>query len=790
MVEGSILGSISDLDTVSFNTADEVRPMVQFAKALQSFKNEPSSVDLFGIVHDFGNIAASEILAGEDEGLANDAISNWVLESRFWALVEIIIKYRFSERDSPVESSKNFNEFTSRSILQDWILQRNPNLRELWFVMTWLADALKLDPIDEEDDVDVEQLQPSKWISTKAELQSNKPRFVKNLDADAPVRTNSRISDSDANSDRLFFKKAFHLLLERDEEELAKVSELTNNWTFSMIIAGTQDYIDPLIDGSFLAEDDSMDLDTRPIGIKNSLLWRRTVFNLSQQKGLNDFERATYEFLCGDVEVSARVTNSWERQLLLYLNNIFKCEMESQLVELLKVKQPNSEELVVVNSMRVPTKSFSNLTEVLSALASSGNEIVKTQSEHPIRVLAGSILTDNVGSILENSLDLINQTISGAQSSLLTSNGYLLRMVVHFAIFMRLLDSSLLSDTDFTKFLRIYITRLSLYKLFDEIPLYVSFMPDESDMIDSYSFFLSNMVLDPKDRSRQLQLIRELGLPLEDILKRTVNRVFEDTNDHYSPSGEIVLLKDPNTTSKVDIKLFTSVLWLVEEKMWTDAVEATIVIMRRFLSRGKVGSLISFYNSMEDLNLLLDNYKLHHSVISDHFGSEGTPIVSRARLLSWYQVEELHQNIKFIQTFMMLNSHEKLSQLEVKTALEKTNLLGSAQELDLDVRERAISWYYDLLQGSYHPPEYDLQVYQDFRVMYVPFMIETLFGVLTSSKNGILIKQGIDLVNLVSDDAYQLDQLFVQADKLESFLNSLANVSISAFETCENGIYE
>lgn len=113
-----------------------------------------------------------------------------------------------------------------------------------------------------------------------------------------------------------FFRSVFHLLIENKVEEAITKCKENSNWRLAMAVSGLTHY-------------------------ENRLLWRRTVFQLSQSPQINKFERAIYGFMCGDVDSCLSVTETWESRLLVCVNNMYQSEMEDEVIaERARMKKP------------------------------------------------------------------------------------------------------------------------------------------------------------------------------------------------------------------------------------------------------------------------------------------------------------------------------------------------------------------------------------------------------------------------------------------------------------------
>ncbi|GMF00627.1 unnamed protein product [[Candida] boidinii] len=266
---------------------DDSKVIIEFSNILKNFKENPIDFDLFELINSFKKITLKKSLEIEQQSYSNnnnnnnnintnnnndDLLNDWILESKFWNLIEILIRFKYSNEYNNNNDNTNNNtdlinlnndisQFNSDLIIKEKILINDSKLREIWLIISWIIDNFKLDSNSESDDITLNDLNVNKWLNTKIDLTNNKPNIIKNLNYDSIFDTanttynnnnNNNLNIKDKENDSKFFKKAFFLLLEKDFNKLNELCELTNNWNFQLMLNGCQDFIDPKIDGSEL----------------------------------------------------------------------------------------------------------------------------------------------------------------------------------------------------------------------------------------------------------------------------------------------------------------------------------------------------------------------------------------------------------------------------------------------------------------------------------------------------------------------------------------------------------
>ncbi|KAG7696363.1 hypothetical protein KL930_003389 [Ogataea haglerorum] len=759
----------------AFEEIPELDPQVEdtnvhihFAKVLKDFRINFGHRFVNELVRDFRKFSAQEILNSYEQNTDQSIIENWILECQFWDLVETVFQDSFvkglSNRDGEVSRTKNINKFTSRSIMSDNALIQNPELSRIYVLMRWLSKSFKLDITNNDYKANMDSLPATKWLNTKMRIQSNNPKYAHMyLDDDFYLRSNSSdgLHEDDTRENDSFFKACFHLLLSGEIEQIFQLCENTNNWGFSLILTALQDYIDPRVE-----LDDNA---AKPVGVKNTILWRRSLYQLSQMKLLSKYEKSCYGFLCGDVNSCEQQAHSWESKLLIYLNNIFLYEVEQAMVAQGFPLKSNLTSDWCPSGLPRPPKAVETITDALNILSSSPDHIIAEQSQHPLRVLMGSVMSNKVESLMRNSLDalqnLLLHSAEGLDSFELTSDAYLLRVLVHFAIVLELIfGDQLISNTEYTQLLRSYISRLILYKHYDLIPIYISFIPNDEDLVDTCLHLFSHYQFDKSERVKQLKVIRQLNLPLESILRKSAMSLFKSTQHMYIHDQEICL---SSQVTECDRKLFSTVHWFHDAGMLSDCVESLVSLFRRLLLCGKIQATIEMIGSMNIREVIREyKYKVD-SLEGINELPEGLFVIPA------FKLDELMQYQIFAENFKSLN------ELQMNTMCMKSEaLIEKVLKVSTSIEQLIKSFLFDLSNDEFISLE-DRRIYRELRHLYIPVLFDMTFNLLVSFEkyaSDLLITRAVELVHLLGSNQFKLYEVFRAADKLKLFLKKFAVV--------------
>lgn len=759
-----------------------------FARVLKSFRLEFGTNDLRSIAIGFKVITYKKLMSLYDSDPSQvELISNWILECKFWTILESLLDVKFNKELSQSLQKNSVDtegicEYSSDTVLQDKVISSDSELLQIFTCINSLSETFKLDFPTQEDEIgadDENELQYTKWHNTLLKLNSSSrdPLLVKTLDVDSPLRTDSQVDVTDKKKDDAFFKRAFKLLLSHEYDDLKTLSEATNNWDFALMLAGLNDRIDPIIDLNDFSNN------TVPSGVKSKLLRKRTIYQLASNAKLNKspYEKACYGILSSDFMSSHELATNWEEKLYLYLSNFFSYNLETKILTLYQDLNQSSE-LSIISKLTRPPVVANSVDDILNKLSNDKSPVIREQSKHSIRVLIGSIISDNVKTLMENTIKSLDKLLSSDTNieNELTNESYLLRILAHLAIILQLIyGEEVINNEDYTKLLKCYILRLILYKSYDLIPVYVSFIPTENELIDIYSSLLFQFEYSSSDRFSQISGMRILKLPLESVLRKTIEKAFNETIEHYPTSSEIQLNYQVDA---IDEKLYSTIYWFIDAGMIFDCLDAIIVLLRRFLLVGKIGSAINFLGSIS-LPQLIDNYRCETSVLTNM--KDNDVDLSQIQHIPNYKLLELTQYHNLFSTFKLLLDYnpETVSYEDLQKVISSLNKIVK-------------SWLFDLVNegGEYHDDEIldsDIEIFKELRRIYIPTLFNALFDVLieNKSKGKKFAQQAMDLVNLLADEEFKLYDILNSTNELKPFMIKLANVSCLLYGDYKEGVY-
>lgn len=713
---------------------DSVREhYIKFGEVLKDFETAELSsadpADPFIIIRHFRSIAGSAALKSLENNTHAGGGSDWELEAKLWHLLDLLGSYRSSDVNTDELTVFPYN---SAAVYEKKLLRENASLYQVWIIMFWIQTNMNPTLTD--------SLPTSKW--TNSIISGG----LKSCDLDFPLReSQTEIDSKDKEEDNAFYKYMYQLLLAGKFDKAFEECRLTDNLSLGMILCGMQQYLDPVSDVQLSGEFQTQQ------GVKKHALWRRTIYSLSMDNRIGQYERAIYSLLAGTIpNENAMKGINWDSELLLYLNQILQIEVENYLLGKGKL---GADELI----MPLPSKPLS-IQNVLDIVSSRHLE----ESEHPIRILIGAVILNTLSLVLHSSVEMLLDVVKGeASDNYLADNPFLLRIVTHISIFLSILEpQSATFMTDKCKLITAYISVLKFHGLYDIIPVYIKFL-DENEALEAYSFILSTLE-DPSARRKQLEIANLLKLPIPNILRKTTQRIFEETELEYTPSKEVVVTFDVND---VDKHLISGVEWLLESKLYVEAVESIVALSRRFLINGRVKAL-QYFMERNPLREVLKSYEFS-KISQTKDGEENDSSV--AEILQYqYLINGLKKYEEWQKTVKLLNPDSN-----IPTVIEKF------QEFSEFTHDLIRKFLNKLSEDENNP---DRDIFYEIRSLYTPYLIIELHKGLVEASRLLKIpkflREALEISSLVANETEKIYLFFQSSGKLKEYLQLVAYTAI------------
>ncbi|KAH3901230.1 Nup84p SCDLUD_002716 [Saccharomycodes ludwigii] len=749
----------------TINTNDNNKQsLIDFAQSLKDYEinslnakqkqqgpenEEHHGVDIFDtLLCEFRSLSGTQALSTCNNRIVCE---NWTLETKLWHLVELLFSFRSTCcSDDYLKEDLSVYDYNSDLVFKKELLNNNKELYEIWLIMCWVQQNLK--KVEKPDN-----LPTSKWINSV--INGN----FSSCDTDYPLRNPTKELDpEDRKRDSIFHKYIYQLLLSGNYDQAREECELCDNLTLSMIMCGLEEYFDPSIDTQITLSNNEtaiVDNNDGPSGCARKALWRRTVYALSKNPKIDKYEANIYRFLAGDathIDADLEV-HDWDVHLLLYLNELWNSSIENYLLSNGRIA---ANDLILI----APSNELS-VQQILDTISTK----CYTESSHPIRILMGSVIMNNVQSIAKNFVVKLLEAVGkphhyeeqnaagDEQTDYIFKESYLLRILTHLYIITKVVFPSAVDEQSFSKLISAYVSILSMYELYEYIPIYVKFL-DEDSLLETYSYFLTSIYSDVL-KNEQIQLSTALNIPMNNVIRITAQKVFDETASHYQSGKDVAI---STVVTDVDKKIINSVLWLEKAQLSVDVLEAIIAASRRFLLNGRVESVAVLFDSI-DINSNINNYNLSK--------------------LPMLQGDEKDAKVKEILNYKLLVNALKKRKTWQKQSLN-LNAQSNLPTLIKQFQDFSQTFYkltHSFLTGLQNIN--DAGIIFDIRAFYVPFLVIELHKELMSASKALNIDrfahEALSLATLVANEHYKMYTLFLASGKLKEFLDLVAKSSIT-----------
>lgn len=603
----------------------------------------------------------------DDEATAyqtgSDNIARWEFETQTWDLLRRILPIRYPEE--PFCSSKSSPKPQTRKEYWDDFLISEPVAVERKAVLEWLQSTADSGPtIDEiikelQESSDRGDIMAYGWIHTRSAIKktkivhawpnvldhesravsdvhvsSNGIPLVSQLDPDATTRQRRKLAQQDEYFEKAIWFGCFELLRRgKSANEISEwCRERTEAWRAVSMSALPLSQQEELDDGSTF----------NPEAI---ILWRRMSYALARQGGTDDYERAVYGILSGDISSVEKVCKTWDDLVFAHYNALLRTQFDNYLTKKCPSEAAASicQTFSSFNALQFHGDPHSVHESLVNSIGPASSPLSKPLV--PSKALQAAIITDTFDNyIFQQGLVLAQQANAAAQgqgSKIIRDFGSndtsikessfvglgdhdALRLVAHIYIITNALDQLSRGSDDFSSLVfdsrrqvqqnvvAAYTIIMRISGLDYLVPLYSS----KLDGVRVYEVLTRNLihVVDRGQREVQLELMSKLGLDprkfvtlqpkflLSDIEETGQNIYDYSSCDKFSivepgpPNlkfGRHLALDfigdDPEDIDSKDEWLIRSLEWLVvADGVWEETLEYGVKIYKYFLGHRKL----------------------------------------------------------------------------------------------------------------------------------------------------------------------------------------------------------
>ncbi|KAI1325254.1 nuclear pore protein 84/107 [Xylariaceae sp. FL0255] len=578
----------------------------------------------------------------------SEELRYWEQETQTWDLLRRLLPLRYSNRNSLKSTRREISRLQSCADLWDEFLQSDPAAQERKAILECLQTSADHNRKTIEETIKYFQLKSDRgeihsigWLHTKSMLKTNKnvngwtgpldpnsadvkevfvvknEPIVTQLDPDAATRQDRKVIMEDENAERALGLACYELLRRgKSSSEIREwCSTQTEVWRALSLIAMP------------LSKDEDPELSSSdPTSL---LLWRRTCFALARQGGMNDYERAVYGTLAGDITSVEKICEEWDDFVFAHYNSLLRSQFDAFLL-----KRCSSD---MASSINQSFPSF-NAIQFHGDASSASERLVKSletnpktaaAAKTPMKALQAAIISNNLVQYMYDLGVALGKRANAKANSLLIldvgnasmnfhdpkfflpndHNG--MRVATHAYLLVSALDrlqgDELMDPTRRTaqdNIIATYVSTLRLARMTDLMPLYCSMLPEER-AFDTLSRNISRVV-EPEDRDVILRIMERLGQDIRKFVVFQPNSLLATSplSDQNTPAfgAFTVFLKSPPTLKygrplkpdffgeepemldDNDESLIQSLEWfLLVEGLWEEFFAAGTAIYKRFL---------------------------------------------------------------------------------------------------------------------------------------------------------------------------------------------------------------
>lgn len=283
----------------------------------------------------------------------SDRISLVEKEAQTWDLLRRLLPLRHQAADAQTNRSR-FQTLADKNAVSNTLqqfLHTDPDAKERRAVLQWLqsnaASGPEIDELTQELQQNAERgdIIASGWLHTRSAIKLKKSvtgwsqlldrqsasiskshatksgdPLVTQLDPDARTRQGRKLEPQDEYFERASWLGCFEHLRRGSDLETLRLwcQERTEMWRAvslsAMLLSADDDEPSPILDPMALT------------------LWRRMCFGLARQGGSDDYERAVYGVLSGDVLSVEKVASTWDDRLFAHYNALLRTQIDQFLL--------------------------------------------------------------------------------------------------------------------------------------------------------------------------------------------------------------------------------------------------------------------------------------------------------------------------------------------------------------------------------------------------------------------------------------------------------------------------
>ncbi|KAH6660231.1 nuclear pore protein 84/107 [Truncatella angustata] len=779
---------------------------------------------------------------GGAQDLSDEELATLEREVQTWDLLRRLLPLRYPERKIAQPKREEPSKYSTNAELWEEFLQSDVTAQERKEIL----EVLQITADDTRDDIDdmVRDLQQNAergdiiaygWLHTRSAIKMQKSvngwtgsldpnsqnvtdstganSLVTQLDPDVITRQGRKLQPQDEYFERAIWLGCYELL--RRGRSVAEIRdwcvERTEVWRAMSMSAM------PL---SKHSEDKDANPNTLAL-----LLWRRTCYALARQGGTDDYERAVYGILSGDVKTVSPVCKSWDDHVFTQVNALLRSQFDAFVQKRLPHDATQAVgQLQVFDAVHAHGDAGTVSEAWLGTLETSPT--TTDEARVPIKSLQSAIISNTVDQYIENEglvlgkqanqhepsrlIPASNKSRSNIDSdkyfSLADQNG--LRILVHVYLLLASLDDLQDGEIDAESrrtqenALAAYISALRLNSMVELLPLYCSKLQGERAF---YTLSRNvSKVVDGEDRKMLLRIMEKLGMDIaEFVVFQPHSLLKENPEDSRAPiRADLKLFTDepptvrfgrrlvpdflgevPDELESTDEQLIQSLEWmLLVDGLWDETFAVGVAIYKRFLKSYNLQAALALSRRVtcadifrikagipvqDDTNPMWFSEAIEANEFVDEEGQQRQLTVAR----NFLDLESLMRALDSMET-VGATADLQLDPTFERTAEFLPTLGGHVNYVKAYMTPVLHGW---LLERIEDDADFDL-----LREMYLPEVILGYVSVLhyggtTLSRDNLL--EAMELAALIAEKDSDVAGVMMKSDRMTELVQAFANCS-------------
>ncbi|KAI8597581.1 nuclear pore protein 84/107 [Dissophora ornata] len=579
---------------------------------------------------------------------------------------------------------------------------------------------------------------------------STRPEY---MDPDATTRDGTKLNENNQRVERDLLKTVWEYIrrgqIQRAKEACVKAGE---PWRAESIGGGE------LYSVSLAFTDPTYDRDEGPIGNKTRGLWKGTCFALANESTADQYERAIYGALCGDVPSVLAVCSSWEDHAWAHYNALVESMVEARLSQFNRGGPSKA--------LSLPTPKITSAEKIFEGLVNSDNQDLRNESKDMFKTIQTSIVLGRTDQLLTK---MARDAMASGQTGA-PLRPHMMRFLAHLVIYLRLRSDSAVPEDAGNYFIKIYVDYLISKKLYSLAPLYASYLPINLQ-VETCSSYLKTIDGPTKEREEHLATILKYGLDSHIILTATVDALldkgredFERPDDHMANMQQSI--STPTTEQEeTNIKALE---WLSFNSLqYEEHLKRSNHLTRKYLIQGRINVAFALFNALPD------------DVVQQDLERTTSASLSISNELIYYR-DLFNSRVLFEEWKKAIGSKPEEDSPRPKLLAWEVDVKSRAQKAIVEIESLLQSrWLFDCIIPGDVVRNKELR---RLRQIYISELVMNLHQVYYESRVVVpgYLEKSVSMSNLVASESsgVPLYKELQESDRLEEFLKQVRLSSI------------